>query len=125
MSYQMLARMSSVEKYFVSQEYKPIVEAARMAYDAGNEVACAAELNKLPTGEQIFDRLIEKLKGKSVYKTLKAIREGKAVDNQVVSMMGLSSLLTHVLIEMKQDRREFGILVPIIFEKMGELVYSL
>lgn len=125
MNPQMLAKLALVEKHFTSKEFQPIVMAARTAYRLGLEGKFNTEMRKLPTAEQLLDRLIEKLKGKSVYKTLKAIQEGKAASDPIVTMTGLSSLLTHVLIEMKQGHREYGILIPTIFEKMGVMIYSL
>lgn len=121
-----IAKLLAVaERFFTSPEYAATVNEARGFWVEGRAYLAANALAKLPTAEKLLDRLIEKLKGKSVEKTLKAIREGKAADNPVVEMMGLSSLLTHVLIEMKQGHREYGVLVPVIFEKMGGRVYSL
>jgi len=122
---EVLRLLAAAERYFTGPEYKTVCEAAKKHWSAGLADATLTELKKLPTAERLLDKLIEKLKGKSVEKTLKAIREGKAADDSIVAMMGLSSLLTHVLIEMKQGRREYGILVPVIFEKMGNRIYSL
>lgn len=120
MNYPMLIRLTLSERCFVVGETKQIVEAARMAFNAGKETACAAELNKLPTADNLLDRLIEKLEGKSVCKTIKAIRDGKA--DAIQSMTGLSSLMTHVLIEMRQGHKEYGILLPVLYEKLGAMM---
>jgi hypothetical protein len=119
----LIGRISHADKYFKSPEHDKIVTEATDLYTAGKYKECEAVLDRLPTTEQLFDALIEKLHGKSVYKTLKAIREGKAGDT-VTNMTGLSSLMTHVLIEMKQGRREYGMLIPIIYEQLGKMVYS-
>ena len=124
MNQQILAKLTLAEKHFTSKEFKPIVEAAREAYKLGLEGKCTHELGRLPTAEKLLDALIEKLKGKSVFKTLKQIQEGKTSD-AITSMTGLSSLMTHVLIEMKQGRREYGLLIPYIYERLGKMVYSL
>lgn len=119
-----MRRIALAEKCFTGGQYKQIVLDAVTNFVAGKLDEATKDLDKLPTAEQLFDALIEKLHGKSVYKTLKAIREGKAGDT-VTSMTGLSSLMTHVLIEMKQGRREYGVLIPIIYEQLGKMVYSM
>ena len=81
------------------------------------------ELDKLPSTGVLLERLVEKLKGKSVSKTLRKIQEGKTEDN-LITAKGLSSLLTHIFIECEKGNTEYRILVPSIIEKLNEVVYN-
>ena len=67
--------------------------------------------------------LVGKLKGKSVYTSLKRISEGKC-DNKVSEVIGISSLLTHSLIEMKRNP-DYKKLVDNMYLKLGELINNL
>jgi len=67
--------------------------------------------------------LVEKLKGKSVYSNLKKISEGKCED-KLQEIIGVSSLLTHSLIEMKTHKK-YKILSSNLVEKIAELFYNL
>ena len=73
------------------------------------------------TQEQLMARLIIKLKDKSVYKTLKALSEGK-VENTPTALKGLFSLGTHIAIELEQGNKEFGMLLPPLYNKIGKLI---
>jgi len=67
--------------------------------------------------------LVEKLKGKSVYTSLKRISEGKC-ENKVNEVIGISSLLTHSLIEMKKNP-DYVKLTDNLYVKLGELIAGL
>ena len=67
--------------------------------------------------------LVEKLKGKSVYNNLREIALGKCKD-KVQETIGISSLLTHCLIECRTDP-SYKPLVTTLFEKLSELLYEL
>jgi len=73
--------------------------------------------------EKQLQTLVQKLKGKSVYVNLKQIAEGKCKD-PVREVIGISSLLTHSLIEM-QKNKEYKLLVANLYEKLGSLIYNL
>lgn len=73
--------------------------------------------------EQQLALLVDKLKGKSVYENLKNISLGKEVD-PIREVVGISSLLTHALIEMEIDK-EYKILVASLYERLGSLIYNL
>jgi hypothetical protein len=75
----------------------------------------------LPTSEQLLVRLVDKLKDKPVYKTLKLIAESR-VDSDEVRLKGLFSLGTHTMIEIEQGGKEYRALLPLIYEKIGEVV---
>jgi hypothetical protein len=73
--------------------------------------------------EKQLELLIEKLKGKSVYENLKNISLGKEKDS-IREVVGISSLLTHALIEMKIDKN-YKMLVASLYERLGILIYNL
>jgi len=116
-------RLQEAEKYFTKDEYKTIVNLARALYERGQFDLCETTLSKLSTKEQLLKRLVEKLKEKSVYKTLKKIQEGQ-VDNDLVTAKGLSSLLTHAIIEIEQGNTEYKMLIPSILEKLNDVIYT-
>jgi hypothetical protein len=118
----LLSKLLEAEKYFIKDEYKAITGLSRELFERGQFDLCEIELGKLPTREKLLRILVEKLKEKSVYKTLRKIQEGQ-VDNDLVTAKGLSSLLTHAIIEVEQGNVEYGILIPSILEKLNDVVY--
>jgi prepilin-type processing-associated H-X9-DG protein len=120
----LLNKLLFAKKYFKTGKYKLIVESAIVAYEENSSDVCEQRLNLLPTTDKLLAKLVEKLKGKSVYRTLKLISDGKSCDSYDM-LKGLSSLLTHVVIEIKQGNVEYGMLLPKINEKINELVYSI
>lgn len=61
----------------------------------------------------LFNSLLEKLKGKPVYKTLsKVIEEKEVTDNE--KLKALFSLGTHCVIECEQGRKEYQVIVGMI-----------
>ena len=119
----LFSKLLAAEQYFFpSPRYRRIVEEAVELFESGQLIECKRKLDKLPTRSALLSKLVEKLKGKSVYKTLRKIEEGKA-DNNLVTAKGLSSLLTHTLIE-QEKHPEYRMLVPVLIEKLNEVVYS-
>lgn len=123
-------RLVEAEKYFTKKKHTDIVELARELYERGQFDLCEEQLGKLPNSAKLLEQLVKKLgpqkgrpKGKSVYKTLKLIQEGK-MDDDLVTAKGISSLLTHVFIEIEHGNNEYKILVPKIIEKLNETVYN-
>jgi len=124
-SLKLLNRVLEVQKYFTAEKYASIVEQAAILFNAGRFDICEKELDKLPNNVELLGRLVEKLKGKSVYKTLKKIQEGKVETNQMTLAKGLSSLLTHILIECAHGSNEYKILIPSVIEKLNEVTYNI
>jgi len=121
---ELLNRILEAEKYYTKKEYVIIVGLARELFERGIFDLCERELDKLPSSAQLLDSLVEKLKGKSVYKTLRRIQEGTAEDI-LVTAKGLSSLLTHTIIECEQGNFEYKVLMMNIIEKLNEIVYNI
>lgn len=116
-------RIRKAEKYFTKKEYAVIVERAVYLFQTHQDKLCEEELNKLPSSAQLLQQLVEKLKGKSVAKTLRKIQEGK-LENDLLTAKGLSSLLTHVVIECEHGNNEYKVLIPNIIEKLNEVIYN-
>ena len=112
------------EKYFTGEKYQTLVSLARRMFETKNLSASEEVLLSLPTSDQLLTELVSKLKGKSIYRTLKKIHENKEVST-LVKLKGLSSLITHTIIEMESGRSEFGMLLPMLLEKENELLYDL
>jgi len=122
-SLKLLNRLCEAEKYFTEDVYLSTVTHARELFEYGDLDLCEKELEKLPSSDQLLDGLVKKLEGKSVYRTLKKILEGKA-ENNLVTAKGLSSLLTHVLIECEKGNNRYKVLIPKITEKLNEIIYN-
>ena len=115
-------KLAIAEKYFKKSKYSKMVEKAIYAYNEGTFVACETYLNQLPTEKDLLKALLEKLKGKSVYRTLKKIQENKLQTN-FTELKGLTSLLTHVLIECEKSS-EYRFLIPSLLDKINEVTYN-
>jgi len=123
MNEKLLNRLLEAEKYFTQKKYVEIVELAKELFERGQFDLCEKQLSKLPSSGELLEKLVKKLKGKSVYRTLKQIQEGK-VGNDLYTAKGLSSLLTHALIEIEHGNNEYKVLVPIMIEKLNEIIYN-
>jgi hypothetical protein len=126
-----LKKLAWIEKYLKGTKYNRIVEAVLLERSVRsdtkflkNEQKQKDMLAKLPNTEILLAELVEKLKGKSVYSTIKKISLGEGKDDYM-TLKGLSSLLTHAVIECEHGNKEFRCLLPVIMEKLNELVYKL
>jgi len=117
-------RIEESKRYFATDQYQTVLSLAESFLSQGNLVSCSNMLDRLPTKDQLLESLVAKLKGKSVYKTLRQIHEKDGV-SPLIKIKGISSLLTHCIIEMESGRKEYGILLPILLEKQSELIYGL
>ena len=120
----LLNRLTEVEKYFTKKEYVSTVKLARELFERGQFDLCGKQLEKFPTDVMLLGQLVEKLQGKSVAKTLKLIQEDK-VGKDLVTLKGLLSLGTHVVIECEHGNTEYGILLPKLLEKVSEIAYGI
>ena len=121
-----LNRIENTKKIFKGTQYQELLDELDLllqsndedVYDKVKEI-----LVKFPTDEGLLEFLIEKLKGKPAYKTLKKISEGK-ITNKYEILKGLFSLGTHVCIECKESR-EYRQLLPVIYRKISNILYNL
>ncbi len=118
----LLSRLLEAEKNFKHTRFERVVAEAMRAFEA-DEPVCR-HLDKLPTKAELLRELIESLKGKSVYKTLRLINEGQVVEKEL-ELKGMFSLGTHIVIECQKGKKEFRQLLPLIYERIGTLVYTL
>jgi len=119
---ELLDKITKVEKYFKDTKYSNIVREISNLFNNGKLFLCEKELEKLPSEDQLLDELVEKLKGKSIYRTLEKIEKGEK--DVFVILKGLSSLLTHCIIECKHNR-EYLMLVPVIVNKINGVIYEI
>lgn len=121
---ELLNKLVEVEKYLAkSDEFKDTIKLARTLYERGQFDLCERVMEKLPSREQLFKELVSKLEGKSVYRSLEKIIEGRVENNWTV-VKGLSSLLTHTVIECERGNTEFGMLIPNIIERLNEVTFD-
>lgn len=117
-------KLLEAEQAFKGTQYDGIVAKASQLYVAGRLSECLEKLRELPTQSQLLRRLIEKLRGKSVYKTLKRLRNGQD-ERGVLEAIAVTSLLTHVLLEIKAGHGEYRWLAISILEKATDRIYEL
>lgn len=113
---------AEAEKYFSISKYKDQIPPISEAVEQGDYLRAKKLLEALPSKKALLDSLTEKLKGKAVYKTLRRISEGR-FSAEPEMLKGLSSLLTHVAIEVERGNTEYRILYPVIYEKIGQVLY--
>lgn len=111
-----------IERYFRGTQYESLLNETLNYYKYGNWAKVEECLNKFPSESELFEKLVEKLHGKSVFSTLKEISENKT--NKIDEAKGISSLITHVLIEIRENK-EYVMLLPILYEKLGNLIYAI
>ena len=119
---ELLTSLYEADKYFSNSVYREIVQKAWELYEQNAPTISIQEtLKKLPSDKQLLFKLMEKLKGKSVYNTLKHV---KANENKIKEAKALSSLLTHALISIEQGEVEFKKLLPVLLSKINDKVYE-
>ena len=99
-----LSKLSNAKKYFANTQYQHLVERAEKFYEQANFDLSGEVLDTLPTVERLLDELVERLKDKPVYKTLKRIANNECKDTSTL-LKGLLSLSTHCVIECEKGRR--------------------
>jgi hypothetical protein len=117
-------KLVEAEKYFSGTNYQEVTDHAARLLLAGKEDSAAEYMKMyLPTVEMMFGRLLEKLRGKAVYKTLDLIERGKT-QNNFQKLKGFSSLMTHICVECDKGHGEYRILLPYVYERISELIYQ-
>jgi hypothetical protein len=77
----------------------------------------------LPDKEALQEKIYEHLQGKPVYDTLKRVLNGKC-DNLYEGLKGLSSLLTHICIELEKGHMEYRVLAEETYTSIGKFLYG-
>lgn len=109
-------------RYYRDTAYENVLNEAEDCFYSNQFVKCQHLLKTLPDEKQLLTKLVEKLDGKSVAKTLKRIAESKTKDKSE-RLKGLFSLGTHAIIEMKNNK-EYRLLLPMIHEEIGKILYE-
>ena len=122
---QILTQLAEAE-LFRNTIYNGILEQALVAYAEGRPGDCEQALNSLPTKKELLENLLKKLVGKPVHKTLAKLNEGSLdmSQNPELVLKALFSLGTHTCIECEQGNREYKVLLPVIYEKIGAIIFS-
>ena len=122
-------RLSIVERYFLDGKYQAKVVEARhillkpVHLTASDIERCNELLDSLPNEEQLLESLVGKLKDKPVYRTLKKLQAHENIDKHI-ALKGLFSLGTHAAIECEHGKKEYGLLLPFIHEKIGSILFG-
>lgn len=117
-------KLSEIERHFKNTRYGTLVKDAVALYYQGRYADLDEMLKKFPTKDEMLEELIEKLKGKSIYTTLKKIGKGTATSDWT-KFKGLSSLLTHVAIEAERGNTEYKYLLVDIYERIGVMLATI
>jgi len=120
-------RISEAEKYLIDSDiYKSQVIGAINAYTSGDIQLAESYLDKLPTKQDMLNILVEKLKTckKSISRTLKIIESKEGDVDKYVLLKALLSLGVHDVIECEKGRKEFRMVVPLIYQKVGSIIYG-
>ena len=113
-------KLYQARKTFEGTQYESTINGLTVAYCADNKVEFDRLFETLPTNIQLLDNILEKIRGKKVFNTLKKT-VAESVDDNTDSLVGVSSLMTHVAIECKTNR-EYRALLPDLHSKLGALI---
>jgi len=117
-----LRKLEEAKVFFANTQYGHIVREATRYFERNELGLCLTQLGRLPSAKVLLDQLVEKLKGKSVHKTLeRAKRNG---NTGLVELKALSSLLTHATIECEQGRLEYKRLIPLLLERINDVGFG-
>lgn len=117
-------RLESAREHFSSLRYQEQLSRAMELFNQDEFGLCEAELGKLPSPVTLLAELLEKLKSKSVYKTLDKIAKG-VCESDLENLKGLFSLGTHIVIEMDKGSLEYTLLLNDVYEKIGRCLFSM
>jgi len=124
MSQEVFDRISTMEYYFgASKRYNNLVKESIAAFERGQMREANRVLDRLPSEHQLLTELTEKLKSKSVYKTLKRIAKGEET-SVFETMKGYFSLGTHIAVECERGNTEYTLLLTMIHNRLGNLIYT-
>lgn len=119
-----ISHLLEAQTNFEGTVYQPLVDRAQEYFNQNRVDEAVKVLCELPSEAELLKDLIERLKGKSVYKTLKRMDEGK-IKNNAEALKGLFSLGTHIVIECEKGKGEFRSLLPVIHDRIGEMIYEI
>jgi len=118
----LLRKLQEAEVFFTNTRYSHVVKEAVRYFERGEEGLCLVQLGRLPSAKQLLAELVEKLKGKSVHKTLERAKQHG--NKGLVELKALSSILTHATIECEQGRLEYRKLIPLLLEQINDVGFG-
>ena len=126
MNKSLVSKLIEARLEFDGTKYEPTVKKAwELVYGKTIDEAKAKEiLDSLPTTDQLLEQLVKKLEGKRIHETIKKIVNNSLKESDVLVAKGLSSLLTHTIIEVESGNLEYRKLVPVIQERLNEAIYN-
>lgn len=113
-------RIFEAVRKFSNTSHWQTVEQATASYVKGDYTTCEQYLDSLPTDFKLLESLLEKVKGKPAYSTLKKVLRNESVSKEDAEI-AVSSLYTRTLIEAK-DNKEYRALLPDLLNKLQELM---
>lgn len=105
----------------VSVEYVGPVRKLKKLVEDGFEDDAEVLMDSAFDKSAMMEQLIEKLRGKSVHKTLSRAAKGKC-STALEHVKGLTSLCTHIIIECEHGRNEYRVLLHDVHERIGQLM---
>jgi hypothetical protein len=118
--YSNLVQAEACSGYFV--QHKDILEAAQLAYSQEEWKKCSDLLGTLPTADDLYAALLVKLEGKRLIQFIRKIDEGHEFAHYT-KFKALSSLLTHIIIEIDLGNTQYELLIPKIMDAMNVLAF--
>ena len=112
-----------LNRRYAGTSHMKVVENAMAAYVADDYKKLDEIIAGLPNDLVLLEKLVNKLKGKSVYTNLKKLLERKetSVEQELIST---ASLIVHAGIEMKENK-EYKCLMPDLYKKLGVIINKL
>ena len=112
-----------LNRRYAGTTHMDLVEKAAAAYLLDDYKALDKIIAKLPNDLALFETLVNKLKGKSVYTNLRKLLEKKeiSVEQELIST---ASLIVHTGIEIKENK-EYKCLLPDLYKKLGVIINKL
>ena len=124
MSEEVFNRISQMERFFGnSKRYHDIIQRAINAFERGDLKVAEDLLDCLPTETKLLEEITQKLKRKSVYETLQRIAK-KQETSVFEALKGYFSLGTHIAIECEKGHTEYTLLLSMIHNRLGSLIYT-
>ena len=109
-----------LSRKYAGTKYVELVEKAAAAYIVDDYKRLDEIIAGFPNDLDLLEKLVSKLKGKSVYTNLKKLLERKetSVEQELIST---ASLIVHVGIEIKENT-EYKFLLPDLHKKLGIII---
>lgn len=113
-------KLLELQRQFDGTKYNLVLSDYCAAYIKKDIKRMDEVLKKFPTDFQLLENLTQKLKGKSVFTNLRRIFKNENV-SEIDRKIALSSLYTHICIEIKKGNSEYTNLSRSILEKINLL----